>query len=548
MKITKKNSKGLKREFNIVISAKEIEDKINEKLSEIALTARIPGFRPGKIPTSILKARIGKEVRGEILQTSIDEASKKAIQDENLKPVMKPSIDIEKYDEGSDLKALLSLEIMPIIKHIDLSKIKLEKFIAKVSDKDVNEALDRIAKQNQQTQPLKKARKSKLGDTLVIDFEGKMNNVAFDGGTGKGHHLALGSNSFIPGFEEGLVGLNANDEKKLKLSFPKDYGMEKLAGKKVTFDVKIHEIREPVPVKYDENFAKNLGMPSMKDLKKAISDQISNEHSNVTRSKLKMQLLDILDKKYKFDLPEGMVEQEYISVCNSLNKNKTETKNVQKENNIKPDEKMTKDEKVDAKNIAQRRVKLGLLMGDIGRNNNIDVSEEEIKQAVMMEAQKYPGQEKQVLEYYEKNKEASQNLAGPLFEEKVFDFICEMSEIKEKTVSVEDLYKEEGEGKKKLTKKQKLAWFLVGLIGGLTGVVIALIAWLISEKKKGQFKFALLGFGAYLIFIGLITFFVFGDNKFVVGFIVFCATVVIGFFALNILRFVRNTIYLFLSK
>ena len=455
MKITKKNSKGLKREFNIVITAKEIEDKINEKLSEIALTARIPGFRPGKIPTSILKARIGKEVRGEILQTSIDEASKKAIQDENLKPVMKPSIDIEKYDEGSDLKALLSLEIMPIIKHIDLSKIKLEKFIAKVSDKDVNEALDRIAKQNQQTQPLKKARKSKLGDTLVIDFEGKMNNVVFDGGTGKGHHLALGSNSFIPGFEEGLVGLNANDEKKLKLSFPKDYGMEKLAGKKVTFDVKINEIREPVPVKYDENFAKNLGMPSMKDLKKAISDQISNEHSNVTRSKLKLQLLDILDKKYKFDLPEGMVEQEYISVCNSLNKNKTDPKNDNKENNIKPDEKMSKDEKADAKTIAQRRVKLGLLMGDIGRNNNIDVSEEEIKQAVMMEAQKYPGQEKQVLEYYEKNKEASQNLAGPLFEEKVFDFICEMSEIKEKIVSVDDLYKEEGDSYKNKLKKQK---------------------------------------------------------------------------------------------
>ena len=185
MKITKKNTKGLKREFNIVITAKEIEDKINEKLSEIALTARIPGFRPGKIPTSILKARIGKEVRGEVLQTSIDEASKKAIQDENLKPVMKPSIDIEKYDEGSDLKALLSLEIMPLIKHIDLSKIKLEKYIAKVSDKDVNEALDRIAKQNQQTQPLKKERKCKLGDTLVIDFEGKMNNVAFEGGAAK---------------------------------------------------------------------------------------------------------------------------------------------------------------------------------------------------------------------------------------------------------------------------------------------------------------------------------------------------------------------------
>ena len=184
MKITKKASKGLKREFNIVISSKEIEDKINSKLSEIALTARIPGFRPGKIPASILKARIGKEIRGEVLQSSIDEASKKAIQDENLTPVTKPSIDIEKYDEGNDLKASLSLEIMPTIKHIDLSKVKLDKPIAKVEDKDIKEALERIGKQNQQTQPLKKARKSKMGDTLVIDFEGKMNNVPFEGGAG----------------------------------------------------------------------------------------------------------------------------------------------------------------------------------------------------------------------------------------------------------------------------------------------------------------------------------------------------------------------------
>ena len=241
--------------------------------------------------------------------------------------------------------------------------------------------------------------------------------------------------------------------------------MEKLAGKKVTFDVKINEIREAVPVKYDETFAKNLGMPSMKDLKKAISDQISNEHSNVTRSKLKQQLLDILDDKYKFDLPEGMVNQEYNSVCNSLNKEKNSTKKEQKENSInKPDEKMSKDEKVDAKNIAERRVKLGLLMGDIGRNNNIDVSQEEIKQAVMIEAQKYPGQEKQVLEYYEKNKEASQNLAGPLFEEKVFDFICEMAEIKEKIVSVENLYKENNLNKKKSTKTKTKIDLIIELI------------------------------------------------------------------------------------
>ena len=465
MKITKKASKGLKKEFNIVVSSKEIEEKINDKLSEIAASARIPGFRPGKIPTSILKARIGKEVTGEVLQSSIDEATKKAIQDENLKPVSKPSIEIDKYDEGSDLKAKLSLEIMPEIKHIDLSKIKLNKPIADVSDKDVKEALDRLAKQNQQTVPLKKARKSKTGDTLVIDFEGKMNNVPFEGGTGKGHHLSLGSQSFIPGFEEGLVGKEVGSETKLNLSFPKDYGMEKLSGKKVTFDVKIHEIREASEVVINDDFAKGLGMPSLNDLKKAISDQIGNEHLLASRSKMKKSLLDILDEKHNFELPEGMLEQEYNSVCTSLNKDSSDKKGTHDHDHThdhpheakhKPDEKMSKEEKLDAKNIAHRRVKLGLLMGEIGRTNNLDVTDEEINQAVMKEAQKYPGQEKQVMDYFKNNKEASQNLAGPLFEEKVFDFICEMADLKEIKVSVSELYNDqETEKKPKKLKKSE---------------------------------------------------------------------------------------------
>ena len=465
MKITKKASKGLKKEFNIVVSSKEIEEKINDKLSEIAASARIPGFRPGKIPTSILKARIGKEVTGEVLQSSIDEATKKAIQDENLKPVSKPSIEIDKYDEGSDLKAKLSLEIMPEIKHIDLSKIKLNKPIAEVSDKDVKEALDRLAKQTQQTVPLKKARKSKTGDTLVIDFEGKMNNVPFEGGTGKGHHLSLGSQSFIPGFEEGLVGKEVGSETKLNLSFPKDYGMEKLSGKKVTFDVKIHEIREASEVVINDDFAKGLGMPSLNDLKKAISDQIGNEHLLASRSKVKKSLLDILDEKHNFELPEGMLEQEYNSVCTSLNKDSSDKKGTHDhdhthdhphEDKHKPDEKMSKEEKLDAKNIAHRRVKLGLLMGEIGRTNNLDVTDEEINQAVMKEAQKYPGQEKQVMDYFKNNKEASQNLAGPLFEEKVFDFICEMADLKEIKVSVSELYNDqETEKKPKKLKKSE---------------------------------------------------------------------------------------------
>ena len=460
MKITKKSSKGLKREFNLSFSHEEISKKIDSKLIEIGSSARIPGFRPGKVPLSIIKSRVGKEVTNEVVHNSVEEATKKVISDEKLRPVMKPFVDIQEYNEGSELKVHIGMEIMPKITPMDLSKIKIEKQISDVSETEINETLERLSEQNQKTKKVEIKRKSKMKDTLVIDFEGKMDGVPFEGGTGKDYHLSLGSNSFIPGFEEGLVGLNAGDKKSLNLSFPKDYGMKKLEGKKVTFDVKVNEIREKDKTTIDDQFAKNLGMESLKTLRDAIKSQIEKDHDNASRLKLKKKLLDVLDEKHIFELPMGMIDEEYKAVCSSLNKKNNNDQNHNDDDKVKslPDEGMTKSEKIDAKEIATRRVKLGLLMGEIGRLNNLEVSEDDINKAIIQESQKYPGQEKQVLEFYKNNKDASQKIAGPIFEEKVVDFIFEMASLKELKVDVKTLYNEEPDkkNKPKIQKKKSL--------------------------------------------------------------------------------------------
>ncbi len=452
MKIIKKTSKGLKRVFNLSFSNEEISEKIDLKLKEIGSSARIPGFRPGKVPVSIIKSRIGKEITNEVINNAVEDATKKVISDEKIRPVMKPLIDIQDYQEGTELKASIQMEVMPKISPIDLSKIKIEKQISSVSENEIKEALGRLAKQNQTTKKVETKRKSKMNDTLVIDFEGKMDGVPFEGGAGKDYHLSLGSNSFIPGFEEGLVGLNAGDSKSLKLRFPKDYGMKKLEGKEVIFDVKVNEIRESEKIKIDDQFAKNLGMESLKELRNAISTQIEKDHDAASRLKLKKKLLDVLDESHSFDLPLGMIDEEYKSVCSSLNK-KNDHDHDHDHIKTLPDEGMTKSQKTDAKEIAVRRVKLGLLMGEIGRLNSLEVSEEDINKAILQESQKYPGQEKQVLEFYKNNKEASQKIAGPIFEEKVVDFIFEMASIKEVKVDVKTLYKEEPDKKIKKNKQ-----------------------------------------------------------------------------------------------
>ena len=448
MAITQTLSKGLKREFEVVITNSEINKLVDEKLQNIAKEANLPGFRPGKVPISVVKNRFGKQILGEVVRESVDNASKETLEKNKLTPASQPKIEIISFEEGEDLKANLSVEIMPEFDIPDLSNLEIIRHIVKVSDKDIDEAVQKIAKENIGTKSIEKKRPVKKGDTVVIDFLGKVDGVAFEGGEAKGHNLKIGSNSFIPGFEDGLIGCEIGKKIDIKVTFPKDYQAVKLAGKAAVFETKINEIKEDVDLTINDDFAKTLGMEDLKALKKAVSEQLTKQHDQVSRDKSKRQILDKLADSISFDLPETLEREEYNSICKAMNpnakpENANDLKNDKKNEELEVDKGMSKAEKLDASEIAKRRVRLGLLLSEIGRKNNIKVEEEDTRNAMMKEMQKYPGQEKQVMDYFKNNPEAQQQLSGPIFEDKIIDFILELAITKEKTVTIEELYKED---------------------------------------------------------------------------------------------------------
>ncbi len=455
MAVTQTLSEGLKREFEVLITKKEIEKLVEQKLKSIATEANLPGFRPGKVPISVVKNRFGKQVLGEVVRETVDTATKEAMEKNKLTPSSQPKIEIVSFEEGQDLKAKLLVEIMPVFEIPDLSSLEITKPVVKVTEKDVNDAVEKIAKENVGTKEIAKDRPAKKGDTLVIDFIGKVDNEPFEGGEAKGHNLKLGSNSFIPGFEDALIGALKGKTTLVKVTFPKDYQAKNLAGKDAVFETKVNEIKEDVEVKIDNDFAKTLGMNDLEALKKAVSEQISKQHQQQSRDKAKRQILDKLADKVFFDLPETLEKEEYNNICKAMNPNSKPDADKSEETNPDPDKGMTKEEKLDASEIAKRRVRLGLLLSEIGRKNNIKVEEEDTRNAMMKEIQKYPGQEKKIMDYLKNNPEAQQQLSGPIFEDKIIDFILELAEVKEKTVSVEELYKEDEIDLKKEASKAK---------------------------------------------------------------------------------------------
>ena len=453
MEIKEKKTTGLKREFEITITNKTINELVQNKISELAPKASIPGFRPGKVPHNIIKSRFGKQIFGEVVNESLNNASKKIVDDFKINAATQPKMDVKSLDEGKDIKVDYSVEVMPEFKVPDLTKLKITRPIVKVEEKQVDESIKRIATQNSKTDKIKKDRKTKLNDTLVIDFEGKINNEVFEGGAAKGHHLKIGSNSFIPGFEDKLIGKSSGQNLDIDLSFPEDYQAKELAGKKVVFNVTINEIREDIKTEINDDFAKSLGLDNLVSLKKSVKEQIINQHSIQSRSKMKREILDMLANSVDFDLPNTLVEDEYQSVCRAMN--------PKQQNNIdqkdKPnDDGMSKSEKDDALTISKRRVRLGLILAEIGRLNNIKVEEKDTQNAMMQELQRYPGREKEILDYFKKNPEAQNQLSGPVFEDKIIDFISELAEVKEEVVSEEDLYKEDDIDIKDELKKEKI--------------------------------------------------------------------------------------------
>ena len=444
MAITETLSEGLKREFEVVITSAEIDILVNEKLVGIAKEAKLPGFRPGKVPISVVKNRFGKQVLGEVVRETIDNASKETMDSNKLTASSQPKIEIISFEEGEDLKAKLSVEIMPNFEIPELSSLEIIKPVVEIVDKDINDAVEKIAKENISTNLVKKNRAAKLGDTLVIDFLGKVDDVAFEGGEAKGHNLKLGSNSFIPGFEDGLIGALKDKTIFVKVTFPLDYQAKNLAGKEAVFETTVNEIREDAKLEINDEFAKTLGMESLEALKNAVAEQLKKQHDEASRQKAKRDILDKLANAVSFELPETLEKEEYASICKAMNPNAKPDNDHDHDHDLPaPDKGMSKAEKDDASEISKRRVRLGLLLSEIGRKNNIKVEEEDTRNAMMKEIQKYPGQEKEVMEYFKKNPDAQQQLSGPIFEDKIIDFILELAKVKEKVVSIEELYKSE---------------------------------------------------------------------------------------------------------
>ena len=454
MGVTQIRDEGLKREFEIALTAKEIAKKMDARLAHLATQVQMPGFRAGKVPVSIVKARYGKQVQGEVIQNAIDEAASGIFKEKNIRPAVQPSLDITEYKEGGDLKAVLAVEVLPEIAKVDVKALKVERFNVEISKKEVDGALQELVEQNRPTKPIAKPRGVKDGDTVVMDFIGRIDGEAFDGGSAEGHQLKIGSNRFIPGFEDGLIGAKADTSIEVKVPFPADYPAKHLAGKDGVFEVKIHEILEDdADAKIDDALAKNFGMDSLDALKDAIKKQMQQQHQGALRNATKTSILDSLDEVCgAVEVPETLEKQEYEAICRQLfpqdpqkDLGKDSGKDSGKDAKTPPaaDAKMSDADKKDARLMALRRVRLGMVLMDIGRQNDLQVTDEERNRAIHTEAQKYPGQQQEVLDYFKNNPQAVQQLMGPIIEDKVIDFILELAQVSDKTISVEKLYAED---------------------------------------------------------------------------------------------------------
>lgn len=440
MHVTETNADGLKREFKVVVPAGHMETLVNTRLEEVGRTAKIPGFRPGKVPFNFLKKKYGPSVMGEVLENAVNEGTQKAIVDNDLRPAVQPKVEIVSYEEGGDLEFKVDIETLPEIELMDFGALEIERPTAEVPEAEVTTAIERIAERRASSEPVAEDRPAAAGDTVVIDFLGKKDNVPFEGGAGQDYSLTLGSNTFIPGFEDQLIGVKAGSDVVVKVTFPEEYGSEELAGADAEFDVKVKELRQSVPTPIDDELAKSVGLEDLEGLKTAIRGEISREYDTVSRARVKRDLLDMLAEKQVFAVPESMVTMEFDHIWQQLEKAKQEDK-LDEADKGKSDDEL----KADYKTIAERRVRLGLILSEVGRKNEITVNQDDINKAVMEEARRFPGQEHMVFQYYTQNQDAINSLRAPIFEDKVIDYIVERAKVTDKVMSPEELMKDPDE-------------------------------------------------------------------------------------------------------
>jgi trigger factor len=446
MEVTETLSEGLKREFKVVVPAAELDAKVNARLEELKGRVRLDGFRPGKVPVAHLKRVYGRSAMAEVIDATVRDTNNQIVSERGFKLASEPKVTLPEDKEAveqlisgkSDLNYTMEVEIVPPIVLADFKTFKLTKVVSDVADAEIEEAIARIGEQNKPYTAKPEAEGAAKDDRVVISFTGTINGEPFEGGSGDDSVVLLGSNTFIPGFEDQLIGITTGETRTLKVKFPEHYQAEHLAGKDAEFVVTAKSIETPGAVTVDDAFAKSLGLESLAKLRDAVKDRIAREHASASRQKLKRALLDELDKRHRFEPPQTLVEEEFNRVWKSV------LQELENERKTFADENTTEEKaKTEYRAICERRVRLGLVLAEIGEKNHVNVSDDEINRAVMEQARQFPGQEQRVWDYYRQNPQAVAGIRAPIYEEKVVDFLLELAEVTEKKVPREELFKED---------------------------------------------------------------------------------------------------------
>ena len=441
MNVTETNAEGLRRQLKVVIAADELERRLSERLDDLKGRARIKGFRPGHVPKEHLRKVYGRSVMAEVVQQAVAETSREAISQRDERPAFQPTVvlpedqgEIDKIFSGaSDLAYTLSFEVMPQIVAMDFAKIALERPVAQVTETDMEKAIDRLRAANLRYKPKEGA--AEKGDRLTIDFVGKIDGEPFPGGATENAPIQLGSGNFIPGFEEGLTGAKAGDEREVEATFPADYPETSLAGKAARFEVKVKEVASPETPDVDEDFAKGLGVETVEALRDTVKKRLEQDRAGASRLKLKRALLDALNEGHNFELPPTLVDNEFEAIWRQVMADLERTKRSF------ADEGTTEEKaRADYRDIAARRVRLGLVLSEVGSRNQISVTDDEVSRALLDRVRQFPGQERKVYDYYRNNPQLLAELRAPIFEDKVIDYILELAKITDKTVTPEELY------------------------------------------------------------------------------------------------------------
>lgn len=434
MQVTETLSDGLRRAYAVVLPASDIESKRSARLAELGRTLRLPGFRPGKVPLNLVRQRYGTAVMSEVLEESVQAATEQVLVDRGLRPAAQPKVDVTQIEAEKDLAFNVEFELLPEIEMPDFGAISLVRMSAEPSAGTIEQSLAGIATRQRELTPVTDDRGAARGDVLTVDYTGKVDGVAFPGGTGTDTDVELGAQGFIPGFSDGMEGMKPGETRTIHVTFPAEYNAKELAGKEATFDITAKALREGKAPELDDTFAEKIGFDNLADLREAVIKRHQNELDQLARMRIKRQLLDALAKSADFPVPGSMVEAEFAQIWARVEADRKEGRGDA--DDADKDEDTLKGE---YRAIAERRVRLGLLLAEIGRSNNVQVGADEMTRAMRTEAGRYPGQEVQVMEFFRKNPQAAETLRGPIFEDKVVDFVLELARVEDRTVTPEEL-------------------------------------------------------------------------------------------------------------